>query len=134
MTATRGAQRLSERHRADPTTVQAPTFTTASPQCPSSVSSYVSAPNVENVVYAPRKPITSPRESQDGAWRASTTIATTSPFRKQPEMLIVNVAHGKSESAWCSISESSPKRASAPRPPPAATARTTGMVRLLSIG
>ena len=69
---------------------------TARPQCESSVSSYVSAPNVENVVYAPRNPTISPRESHDGAPSASTTSATSSPFRKHPETLIVNVDHGKS--------------------------------------
>src|SRR5689334_6069331 len=73
---------------------------------------------VENVVNAPQKPV--PRKRGERV--------TTTPSRNAPTRLTSSVCHGTGSSSL------TPARASAPRPPPAKTARTSdggGVERLV---
>src|SRR2546423_4976273 len=78
-----------------PTTTLAVASTTASEAWPPANRLRDSCAKVEKVVYAPKKPTTTPVRTQAGRWCWSTSTATADPARKQPVTLIVNVLHGK---------------------------------------
>src|SRR6185503_3502952 len=89
-----------------PTPTLAPTVAAATARCRPSSRSSVSCAKVEYVVYPPQKPTTSPARSHAGAVCRSTRAAIRKPTARQPVMLIVKVAHGKTDSVWRSIRES----------------------------
>src|SRR5215471_12940089 len=83
----------------------------------------VSSDSVENVVYAPRNPISSVDRTHGATTNRSVKTVNSNPARKAPVTLTTNVPQGKADGTRRDTTPSSPYRARAPTAPARATPR-----------
>src|SRR5450432_3991719 len=100
-------------------------YATATATCPCAANRSVEVTKVENVVYAPIKPVPSAGRRNQRGRAASANNATRTASAKAPDMLIQNVSHGK-----CPGGEGHRRPISYRESPPAQPPRNTATAML----